>query len=193
MRTKEEKNAQAKLYYLKNKEKIKLKYDKEKKAEYNKLYHSKNNKFLNAKCKAYYIENADKAKLNALNYYALNKKHYQEKNKEYRENNKERIKKRQQAWTIANKEALKNKRYLKAYGITLNQYNEMLNLQNGKCEICGIHYSELSKNQVLGVDHNHKNGIVRGLLCKNCNNILGFANDSIETFIQCTKYLSKYR
>ena len=55
------------------------------------------------------------------------------------------------------------------YGITPEQYDSMFASQDGKCAIC-----ERSIERKLMVDHNHINGIVRGLLCGPCNRFLGF-------------------
>lgn len=58
------------------------------------------------------------------------------------------------------------------YGITQKQYNDMELSQNGTCAICPK--SKIYKNKKLSVDHNHKTGKIRGLLCDNCNRALGF-------------------
>lgn len=58
------------------------------------------------------------------------------------------------------------------YGITQQDFNEMYTQQEGKCLICGISFSELSKNP--SVDHDHLTGEVRGLLCNSCNTKLGW-------------------
>ena len=54
------------------------------------------------------------------------------------------------------------------YGITVGEYDALLENQGGKCALC-----ERDTHDVLGrrlaVDHNHKTGVVRGLLCMNCN------------------------
>lgn len=53
------------------------------------------------------------------------------------------------------------------FGITLEQYRELLLKQDESCAICKRHISEF--NQELAVDHNHTTGEIRGLLCTNCN------------------------
>ena len=58
------------------------------------------------------------------------------------------------------------------YNITLIDYNKMFEEQEGKCKICGVHQDKL--NRILGTDHNHDTGIVRGLLCNRCNITLGY-------------------
>src|SRR5665213_3048143 len=66
----------------------------------------------------------------------------------------------------------------KAHGITEEQYQELLAFQGGRCAICG---NKPGKKR-LAVDHNHKTGEVRGLLCKYCNyRILGGVRDSVFT------------
>lgn len=65
-----------------------------------------------------------------------------------------------------NYEKIRSYWLLRNYGITINQYNEMLENQNGVCKICsGINKS----GRALVVDHNHKTGEVRALLCTGCN------------------------
>jgi len=54
------------------------------------------------------------------------------------------------------------------YGITTEQYNEMLASQHGVCKIC----HKPPKNKPLYVDHDHETGEVRGLLCAHCNSCL---------------------
>lgn len=54
-----------------------------------------------------------------------------------------------------------------AFGITIKNYNWLFQNQNGCCAICEKHQSELKHR--LAVDHNHKTGKVRGLLCTKCN------------------------
>jgi len=84
---------------------------------------------------------------------------------------------------------------LKKYDLTLEGYNKMLSNQNGVCLIC--EQEETKGNQFgvqpLSVDHNHKTGEVRGLLCKRCNTFLGICNDDIpylsRFLYRCIKYL----
>ena len=56
------------------------------------------------------------------------------------------------------------------YGITPDDYNQLFQQQNGCCAICGKHQSKLKRR--LDVDHDHKSGKVRGLLCNPCNKII---------------------
>ena len=64
------------------------------------------------------------------------------------------------------------KRELKRiFGMTPNQYDELLKIQNESCGICGISSKEIKKR--LSVDHDHITGKVRGLLCTRCNMAIG--------------------
>lgn len=59
------------------------------------------------------------------------------------------------------------------YGITTEQYDKLLKDQNGLCKLCGNPSGFKNSNKRLFVDHNHKTGKVRGLLCNGCNIALG--------------------
>jgi len=70
------------------------------------------------------------------------------------------------------------------YNITPKKYREMILLQENKCGICNI---KLTK--VINIDHCHKTGIVRGILCRNCNLGLGFFNDNVDSLRRAINYL----
>jgi hypothetical protein len=73
-----------------------------------------------------------------------------------------------------------------AYGITVEQYDEMLATQSGVCAICA---KTCATGRALAVDHCHETGKVRGLLCARCNPMLGFANDNIDVLKAAIAYL----
>ena len=74
------------------------------------------------------------------------------------------------------------------YGITLDDYNRIFIEQTGCCAMCGRHQSEFKKR--LAVDHDHKTGKIRGLLCTNCNLKLGILED--KNLVELSKlYLAK--
>lgn len=82
----------------------------------------------------------------------------------------------------------------RAFGITLEQYNIMLQEQNGVCDICK--QKETSRiNNFLSVDHCHTTGIIRGLLCSDCNRGIGLLKDNKENLTNAIKYLenAKYK
>jgi len=78
------------------------------------------------------------------------------------------------------------------FGLTPVDYNIMFNNQNGCCNICGKHQSELTR--ALAIDHNHNTNEVRGLLCCPCNAAIGSlgADDGIKLLQNAIKYVRKY-
>ena len=77
---------------------------------------------------------------------------------------------------------------MKKYGISLEDYNMFLEKQGGKCAICGTEIGDSNGNR-LYVDHNHKTGKVRGLLCANCNFGIGSLKDDVEILKKAILYL----
>jgi len=79
----------------------------------------------------------------------------------------------------------------KKYGITENQYSEIFNLQKGVCYLCGSPETHKYKGTLckLSVDHNHKTGKVRGLLCNNCNIGLGKFKDNLKVIQKAFTYV----
>ena len=63
--------------------------------------------------------------------------------------------------------ARRNSHLKRRFGITLDQYNRLLILQNACCAICRKHRSEFDRE--FAVDHNKKTNEIRGLLCFYCN------------------------
>ena len=75
------------------------------------------------------------------------------------------------------KECKADTRRKQKYGLEGNSYGIMLRNQEYRCRICRIHQDEL-RNKKFDVDHDHKSGKVRGLLCPKCNKGLGCFLDS---------------
>lgn len=83
-------------------------------------------------------------------------------------------------------ERLKNR-----YGMTFKDYEKMLEEQDGKCKICGATTS--GGRGLFHVDHDHKTGIVRGLLCQQCNVGLGCFKDNPKSLASAITYLLETR
>jgi len=75
---------------------------------------------------------------------------------------------------------------IKKYGLTLEEFTAMLEKQKGVCAICGN--PEIKR--MLSIDHNHKTGYVRGLLCTACNFKLGVIENK-EFINKAHKYIEK--
>lgn len=85
-----------------------------------------------------------------------------------------------------NKEHIYFKEKERQYGITVEEYNGLLKEQEGVCAICGnINRHERS----LFIDHDHNTLEVRGLLCRNCNVVLGCAHDNPALLRRAAEYL----
>lgn len=82
---------------------------------------------------------------------------------------------------------IKNRRRERIYGISPEEYENILLKQNGKCAICKSDKSEFHNG--LHIDHNHNTGKIRGLLCLKCNSAIGKFKDSIEILQEAIKYL----
>jgi Recombination endonuclease VII len=80
------------------------------------------------------------------------------------------------------------RRLKRDYGLTVDQYNELMRAQEGCCKICKSHYSD-QHHGTLCVDHNHKTGQVRGLLCGSCNRALGLFGDDPALLTRAAFYL----
>jgi hypothetical protein len=88
--------------------------------------------------------------------------------------------------------AKKKDRDLKAkYNISLEQYNEMMKVQNSKCANLGC-LVDISSQRHSHVDHCHTAGKVRGILCPNCNKAIGMVGDSLAKLQGLIEYLQPH-
>jgi hypothetical protein len=91
----------------------------------------------------------------------------------YYKNNEKIQKERQRRWHLRKK-----------YNLTEEQFEELVIYNNGRCCIC----HDLP-DKILNVDHCHRTGIVRGLLCQDCNVALGLLKDDIQKLKSAIEYL----
>lgn len=87
-------------------------------------------------------------------------------------------------WNKDNPKRFKSATLKYAYGIDLDQFNALAELQEYKCAIC-------DKVRPLCVDHCHSSGTVRGLLCRQCNSALGFLEEDLLVFKRAVEYLER--
>lgn len=118
--------------------------------------------------------------------------HCRQCHRDYRKNNSSEISKRQKEYYKQNKSQFKDYELSKAYGISIDEYNSLLAKQNGVCAICKT--PETSKNNEgsvrnLAVDHDHRSGRVRGLVCMSCNTSLGLFKDNTTFLFNAAQYL----
>lgn len=111
--------------------------------------------------------------------------------REWRRRNPEKNRAHVKKWRDANVERVKTKlrefNLKKKYGLTVEEYDQMLADQDGHCAICPV---EPTPTKRLAVDHCHKTGKVRSLLCHTCNNHLGIYERRCSDF---ETYLERHR
>lgn len=98
-------------------------------------------------------------------------------------NNKKDVRSRQYFWSIKHR-----------YNLTKDQYNAMLLEQSGKCAICDTipKLNRKGENTVkMHVDHCHKTGKVRGLLCGKCNSAIGLFEDDTNRMKNAIMYIER--
>ncbi len=98
------------------------------------------------------------------------------------------VNKKQRGYYIENKEYLDQKNregyYKRKYKLTLEEIENLKKLANYKCEIC-------YQDKPLVIDHCHKTGKIRGILCNQCNQALGSINESIMVAAGLQNYIIK--
>ncbi|MFZ0916990.1 MAG: endonuclease VII domain-containing protein [Candidatus Udaeobacter sp.] len=86
-----------------------------------------------------------------------------------------------------NKDKIRASRLVRKYGISVEDYDELLAAQNGKCAICG----ELgTKETRLHIDHCEDSGNIRGLLCVRCNAGMGYFHHDIRILARAIEYIA---
>jgi len=108
--------------------------------------------------------------------------------------NREKRKQRAREWREFNKERLGEYRlsaYMKwKYGITQDEYQQMVEAQEERCAICGG--QDFSPWNRLCIDHCHSTKKVRALLCHSCNVMVGAAKDELKRFLSAAEYLGRF-
>ena len=154
---------------------------KEEKREYSRRFYKNHKESEKVRTTKWREENRDKVNNHAKVYYQKNKQSSQQRSKKYRESHKEYY-----AGILLKKN----------YGMTICQYNELFTNQNGVCVICLKLETKVdprsSAIKKLSVDHDHKTGKVRGLLCDSCNLALGKFHDDPSLLRRAINYLESF-
>ena len=94
-----------------------------------------------------------------------------------------------------NPDKYREKSLMRQFGIGIKEYDIMLKSQNGVCDICSSPESAINphtkKARNMAVDHCHKTGKIRGLLCSLCNSAIGNFDDDIDRLRAAIQYLVK--
>jgi len=76
----------------------------------------------------------------------------------------------------------------KKFGVTQAEFDLRLQIQDSKCAIC-LQPERENRRKQLCLDHNHRTGQVRGLLCSRCNRILGYVHEDTTILTRAVRYL----
>jgi hypothetical protein len=117
-------------------------------------------------------------------HYPQNKEKMNQQSQEYRKKHKD---------TPKYQEMMVRSRLKHRYNMSLEEYNTLLIKQRGVCAICKEPETSIDprnkRKRILSVDHNHKSGKVRGLLCILCNQAIGMFKENSNNFLNASKYL----
>jgi hypothetical protein len=112
--------------------------------------------------------------------------------KEWVQRNREKVnacnKRRYNSLSLEEKKKRNRKQQISLYGLTVEQYDDILMKQNYICAICK-NPEKSSTKRFLSIDHNHTTGKVRGLLCDTCNRGLGHFFDNLDLLESAVLYL----
>lgn len=83
---------------------------------------------------------------------------------------------------------------LAKYGLSVEQYEALLAAQSGGCAVCGLRppFAGHGRRKRLCIDHCHRTGKVRGLLCGECNQALGKLRDDVNLIRRLASYLERH-
>ncbi len=81
-------------------------------------------------------------------------------------------------------------RLMKEYGLTPEQYDQLVEQQKGLCGACGLEPTK-GKGRKLHIDHDHETGRVLGLLCSKCNSARGLLDNSVEKMTRLAAYQAR--
>lgn len=98
----------------------------------------------------------------------------------YYDTNRERVATRQHDYRQKHKKRIR----VGEYGLTIEQYDAMVDAQNGACAVCG----KVPRYELV-IDHDHATGTIRGLLCHGCNAGIGYLGDNEEGIRRALEYL----
>jgi hypothetical protein len=143
----------------------------------------------NAITRKWRAANPDKVKAQKARYRDKpeNREKAKEQSRRWRLNNLEWSRRLGKAWAENNPDKKLSSSLICKYGISLGEYNSLLDKQGGGCAICG----KPQGVKRLHIDHDHVSKKVRGLLCHQCNLMLGTARDSADILQVAIAYIEE--
>lgn len=126
-----------------------------------------------------------------------NPEHFRARDRAYRAADPERVRRQNQKHYSRHGDKVRacSRRYKfeKIYGLTEDDFNRMLEQQDGRCALCRRPFGTASKSEKPHIDHCHDTGVVRGLLCSMCNMGIGCLKDNPDIIRRAADYLEVRR
>lgn len=160
-----------------------------------------------AKCREYYQQNKERARAQSRKYYARNKEKVKARVDAYkkvqRETNPEylvKLRKYDKEYNARpeRREAETLRNVQRKYGLSKQQFAELLQQANGRCPCCNTPFGLFGQGGPRNgesdgpvVDHDHRTDRIRGVICGRCNLLLGQAGDSPKILRLCARYLER--
>ena len=135
----------------------------------------------------YYIKNQERLRAKQKKYREEHRDQVRMINKKYQETHRDKVHGWNNKYNVAHKKEKHSKHLQRSYGISLKDYDALLDAQGGRCLICQT--LDSTPHGRFCVDHCHKTGKIRGLLCVRCNSGLGHFKDSPDLLLTAAKYL----
>lgn len=182
-----------KQYRNNNREKIREKIRSWKKSHtekvkiHNQAYYLKNRERINERIRNYVINNRSKVNERHRRWNSKNPEKVTKKHMQWERTHPESAMKNKQEWAKENPTKIRTSHLKRHFGITEEEYQELLKKQGGVCAICGSPPTKKS----LYVDHDHGTGVIRGLLCGKCNSGIGLLKDSMNLVEKALNYLKR--
>lgn len=130
--------------------------------------------------------NPDRVRKNRRAYRAANREKVRAAAREYRAANSDKAREHNRKWQNSNPETRRAAHLRRKFGLSIEDYNHILEQQGGVCAIC-----RLPSDSRLRVDHDHRTGLVRGLLCGSCNTAIGSLRDDPATISAALEYVRR--
>lgn len=109
--------------------------------------------------------------------------------KEWYQENKEQLRARMKERYHANPDRHREQKLVQTKGVTFAERDALFEAQGSMCAVCGT----TEPKRCWTVDHDHKTNQVRGVLCTNCNLLLGHAHDDTSVLASAISYLKQFQ
>jgi hypothetical protein len=148
----------------------------------NRKYYAAHREQIAAQRRVYRARNKESLAADNRAYRQTHAEEIAEQRRAYRHEHKDEINAQQKTYRKTRKTRLRMLGRMRKYGLALGEYEQMCQVQQGCCKICG-------DPSQLYIDHCHSTQRVRGLLCSQCNLLLGLAHDSPQLLLSAADYL----